>query len=105
MAGTEPEISVNKAGSLVVVFQNDAIGRDRWRQQFTIAFRGGALVVAGYGYQARDTLRPGGGGGSCDVNFLAGRGIRNGKPIKLAGGPIRLSDWTDKSAPAACSFE
>ncbi len=104
MAGTEPEISVNKAGSLVVVFQNDAIGRDRWRQQFTIAFRGGALVVAGYDYQARDTLRPGG-GGSCDVNFLAGRGTRNGKPIKLAAGTTRLSDWTDKSAPAACTFE
>jgi hypothetical protein len=104
MAGTEPEISVNKAGSLLVVFQNDAIGRDRWRQQFTIAFRGGALVVAGYDYQARDTLRPGG-GGNCDLNFLAGRGTRNGKPIKVTGAPTRLGDWTDKSAPAACSFE
>jgi len=104
MAGTEPEISVNKSGSLVVVFQNDAVGRDRWRQQFTIAFRGGALVVAGYDYQARDTLRPSG-GGSCDLNFLADRGTRNGKSLKLAGGPTRLSDWTDTSAPAACSFE
>ena len=104
MAGSEPEISVNKAGSLVVVFQNDAIGRDRWRQQFTIAFRGGALVVAGYDYQARDTLQPGH-GGSCGLNFLARRGARNGKPIKLSDKPTRLSDWTDKSAPAACTFE
>jgi hypothetical protein len=104
MAGTEPELSVNKAGSLVVLFQNDAIGRDRWRQQFTLAFRGGALVVAGYGYQARDTLEPKH-GGNCDVNFLAGKGTRDGKPFKLAAAPIRLADWTDKSAPAACTFD
>jgi hypothetical protein len=104
MAGTGPELSLNKAGSLIVVFQNDSIGRDRWRQQYTIAFRGGDLVVAGYDYQARDTLDPNH-GGSCDINFLAGRGTRNGKPIKLAAAPIRLADWTDQSAPPACTFD
>jgi hypothetical protein len=104
MAGAEPELSVNKAGSLIVVFQNDAIGRDRWRAQFTIAFRGGALVVAGYDYQARDTLQPSH-GGNCELNFLAGRGIRNGKPVKLAAAPVQLADWTDAAVPAACKFD
>jgi len=104
MAGTTPEISVNKAGSLVVVFQNDAIGRDRWRQQFTIAYRGGEWLVAGYDYEARDTLEPGH-GGNCDLNYLSGHGTRNGKPIKLPASPVRLSAWTDKSPPAACAFD
>jgi hypothetical protein len=104
MAGTEPEISVNKAGSLVVVFQNDAVGRDRWSRRFTIAFRAGALVIAGYDYTARDTLNPAG-GGNCDLNFLSGHGTRNGKPIKLAAGAIPLSAWTDQSAPKSCDFD
>jgi hypothetical protein len=103
MDGTKPEISVNKAGSLVVLFQNDAIGRDRWSRRFTIAFRGGVLVVAGYDDEARDTLDPHG-GGNCDLNFLSGRGTRNGKPIKLAG-PVPLSAWTDQSAPPSCNFD
>ena len=104
MAGTTPELSVNKAGSLVVVFQNDAIGRDRWRQQFTIALRGGVLVIAGYDYEARDTLAPSH-GGNCSINFLAGRGTRNGKPLKLAAAPIQLKDWNDAATPAACKFD
>jgi hypothetical protein len=103
MAGALPEVSRNPAGSLVVVFQNQSIGRDRWRQQFTIAFRGGALVVAGYDYEDRDTLAPDQ-GGNCDVNFLSGHASRNGKAARIAIKPIALSDWTDKSAPAICTF-
>ena len=104
MAGQEPELATNKAGSLVVVFQNDSIGRDRWRQQYTIAFRGGTLVVAGYDYESRDTLKPSH-VGRCSINFLAGRGVRNGKPVQLTGPPPTLGDWTDKSVPAACNFD
>jgi hypothetical protein len=103
MAGATPELSVNKAGSLVILFQNDSIGRDRWSQQLTIAYRGGALVVAGYDYTSRDTLAPSQ-GGNCDVNYLSGRATRNGRAVKFSAGSIRLSDWTDKSAPAFCSF-
>jgi hypothetical protein len=103
MAGTGPELSINKAGSLVIVFQNDSVGRDRWREQYVIAWRGGALVVAGYSYETRDTLNPAH-HGSCDMNFLSGHGLRNGKAV--ATGPlVRLGDWTDKSAPAACQFD
>jgi hypothetical protein len=104
MAGTKPELGTNKAGSLVVVFQNDGVGRDRWRQQFTIALRGGQLVVAGYDYESRDTLAPGH-SGNCDIDFLAGKGSRNGKPVKVPAGAVPLSDWSDKSVPAACNFD
>ena len=103
MAGTTPTLSVNRAGSLVILFQNDAIGRDRWSQQLTIAWRGGAMVVAGYDYTSRDTLAPDQ-GGNCDVNYLSGRASRNGKPVKLSTSLIRLADWTDVSPPKACIF-
>ena len=101
MGGTEPEVSVNHSGSLVLVFQNESIGRYRWRQQLTIAFRSGALLVAGYSYEDRDTLdlRQ---GGSCDLNFLSGRGIRNGKAIQISAAPVSLSAWTAKSVPSGC---
>ncbi len=103
MAGTQPELKVNHARSLIVVFQNDAIGRDRWRRQLTLAFRGGVFVVAGYTYEERDTLMPGK-GGQCDLNLLSGQGTRNGKPVKFTAPPIPLSDWTDEAAPKVCDF-
>jgi hypothetical protein len=103
MAGTSPEMSRNPAGSLVVVFQNQSIGRDRWRRQLTIAVRSGALVVAGYDYEDRDTLTPGQ-GGTCGVNYLSGHASRNGKAVRIAVKPIALSDWTDNSPPAICTF-
>jgi hypothetical protein len=103
MAGTEPQLSVNARGSLVAVFQNDGVGRNHWRQQFTLAVRDGRLVVAGYTYAARDTLDPAG-GGNCDVNFLTGKALRNGKPA--AGGlkPVPVTEWSADKVPAVCSF-
>ncbi len=47
-AETTPEMTVDRGGSLIVVFRNDATGQYRWRQQFTIAFQAGVFVVAGY---------------------------------------------------------
>ncbi|MBP2227382.1 hypothetical protein J2847_000662 [Azospirillum agricola] len=103
LAGTLPEMSITPRGSLVVVFQNDAIGRNRWREQLTIAFRNGVLVVAGYTNASRDTLDPKG-GGSCDLNLLSGKGVRNGKPIAIPARPVPLADWTQDSVPESCVF-
>jgi len=101
--GWTPEMTVDSAGSLIVVFRNEAAGRYRWRQQFTIAFRAGVYVVAGYSYTNRDTLTPDQ-GGTCDVDFLSGQGTRNGKPVKISGPPTLLNAWSEQSIPAACTF-
>jgi len=74
--GATPEMTVDGAGSLIVVFRNEAAGRYRWRQQFIIAFRAGSYVVAGYSYVNKDTLTPDQ-GGACNVDFLSGEGVRN----------------------------
>ena len=101
--GATPEMTVDGAGSLIVVFRNEAAGRYRWRQQFTIAFRAGSYVVAGYSYANKDTLTPDQ-GGTCNVDFLSGEGMRNDKPVKISGPAPLLSAWSEKSIPAVCTF-
>lgn len=101
--GSEPTLSISPRGSLIVVFHNEAFGRSRWRQQLTIAFRNGELVVAGYTYAARDTLDLKF-GGNCDINFLTGKGTRNGKAVSVPAGAIPLARWSDESIPGACAF-
>lgn len=69
----------------------------------TIAYRGGAFVVAGY-ILTWDTRT---GSGTCDVNFLAGRGTLSrdgGKPRALKGRfvPVKLEDWSDDKRPKGC---
>ena len=91
-------MTVDRAGSLIVVFRNDATGQYRWRQQFTIAFQAGVFVVAGYSYTTRDTVTPGQ-GGTCDVDFISGQATRNGQPVKAPGPPTPLSAWSETIHP------
>jgi hypothetical protein len=101
--GDPPGLKITPKGSLIVEFRNDQ-GRDRWRQQFTIAVRNNALVVAGYSYESRDALEPKAGGG-CDLNLLTGTGTRNLKPVKLTAGGVPVAGWSDASIPPPCKFE
>jgi hypothetical protein len=103
-AGQIPDIKFNARGSILVGFGNDAAGRDRWHSQYTIAWRNGALVVAGYSHTERDTLNPDAGGG-CDIDFLTGKGQRNLKPVTVPAHAVALADWSDKSIPKACKFD
>lgn len=104
-AGTLPSLAVSNKGSLLIKSENDAIGRDRWTETLTIVRRNGALIVAGLTFTSRDTLNPDG-GGSCDLNFLAGKGTRNGKKVQLEPQTILLADWTDigETRPKECHF-
>lgn len=103
--GTEPSLSVNRRGSLEIVFQNNAFGRHRFTRRLIVAWRDGGLTTAGYRYETSDTLDPRG-ARSCDVNFLTGKGFVDGKPIVLPPGPPPTpANWNDdESPPAACRF-
>ncbi|MEM7015808.1 MAG: hypothetical protein AAF512_00555 [Pseudomonadota bacterium] len=92
MAGTAATLTLNAAGSLVVNSGNESIGRHRWNQKLTIAWRNNTFVVAGFTYIARDTLDPNY-SLECDVNLLNGRGIKNGKNFKLAHRAPTLGEW------------
>mgnify|MGYP000218135693 CR=1 FL=1 len=100
--GTKPSLGLTASGSLQVLSQNQAIGRNRWSQKLTIAYRNKHFIVAGYTYEAYDTLEPETGEISCDVNLLTGKGVRDGKSFKTKKMKIKLADWTHESAPKQC---
>ena len=101
MAGTKPSLEQRKNGSLMVTSGNQAIGRNRWRQQLTIAYRNGRFIVAGYSYDAYDTLDIAH-HFSCDINLLTGAGIKNQKHFKRAAETTSLAEWSDNSIPKEC---
>ncbi len=104
VAGQEPEIAINAKGSLIIVFKNELIGRDRWHLQYTIAWRNGALVVAGYSFEYRDTLDPGR-NGACDFNLLTGKGKASGKPATIPAHPVPFAAWSQTDIPTGCQFD
>ncbi len=101
MYGNEAQLSLNDQGSLVISSQNEAIGRGRWNQKITAMYQEGVFIVAGYTYNYRDTLDLAA-GGTCDVNFLTRRGVRNDNPFRINRELINLTDWTESSIPTEC---
>ncbi|MBN8564147.1 MULTISPECIES: hypothetical protein [unclassified Leptolyngbya] len=103
MYGTQPSLSVNPQGSLVINSANDAIGRDRWSKKITAMYENGEFVVAGYTYSYHDTLDLAV-GGTCDVNLLTGRGVKNNQEFRTTLKPMNLENWTEDSEPKECNF-
>jgi hypothetical protein len=91
MYGTTPGLDLNEAGSILVNSENSAIGRNRWEQIITIAYRNDALRVVGYTYNWYDTLDLDN-SGQCDVNYLSGKAS-----LKLGDAAKK---WVDLSKPA-----
>ncbi len=90
-------------GSLVVQYGCGGCSNDT-ETTLTIVRRDGEFWVAGfsYGWETRDF-----GTGSCDINFLTGKGVRSqafgkGKPIKARFTPVKLADWSVDKQPKAC---
>lgn len=92
MVGQEPFIRALENGSIAVTEQNTGIGQDRWEVVRTIAWRGGAFVVAGFTLMSwnsldeEDAL-------TCDLNMLTGKGLVNDRPVRFDPSAIRLEDW------------
>ncbi len=108
MFGTQPELRTTKTGALQVYSENTGVGRDKWERTLTLAFRDGHYVVAGLTLSAWDGLDPKG-GGTCDVNYLTGKGTANPTrgghtAVKVAAGGIPVEKWSEDSVPADCQF-
>ncbi|MCF3642017.1 hypothetical protein LXM94_18790 [Rhizobium sp. TRM95111] len=105
--GQEPELAVLANGSLGIVTKNDSIGRDRWRQTLTVAYRNFDFVVAGYTFSAYDTIAEDDTGNrsrDCDLNVLTGKGKADGRPIAASPGFVLLKDWKDEIGRKACGY-
>ncbi|CCM75234.1 hypothetical protein [Rhizobium mesoamericanum] len=99
--GQEPSLKAAGKSSIAIHSQNSAIGRDRWDQTLTVAYRNKQFVVAGYTYNQYDTLDPNA-GGTCDYNALTGKLQKNGKDIKAEPRVIPITQWNDETAQAVC---
>jgi hypothetical protein len=72
---------------------------------FTIVHRAGQFLIGGFSrsWELRD-----GSAGSCDVNFLNGKGLASrglsvrSTAIRTAFKPVRLADWSAEKMPGAC---
>lgn len=71
--GQQPSLTVTPHGSLQMMSHNSSIGRNRWEQIHTLAWRDDAMRVVGYTYRWYDTLNLDD-IGSCDLNLLTGKG-------------------------------
>lgn len=104
MFGTQPDLDVNARGSLLIHSQNEAIGRNRWHETITVAYREGDFVVAGYTYTSRDTLDLDA-NFSCDVNLLTGQGVLNGERFVLEPDRVSFAELEDRAYFACFSAE
>ena len=106
-AGTLPRLELAPNGSLRLITQNAAVGRNRWELVLTIVHRDGSYRVGGFTYSFYDTLDLDA-GGFCDVNLLTGRGLvqaGKGEERAVREWTMRapeLSAWTAETIPAVC---
>ncbi|AWI56711.1 hypothetical protein [Sinorhizobium fredii] len=102
--GQAPFVNALPNGSIQITSHNDTIGRHRWEQTLTIAYRSSDFVVAGYTYSSYDTLDLEN-TVQCDFNVLSGKGTANAKPIRAKGATVLLKDWSDAIGQKACGTE
>jgi hypothetical protein len=104
--GQEPQLDLAPNGSVRLKSMNESVGRSRWVQTLTVAFRNGAYRVAGYTYDWYDTIT--GEGGECDLNLLNGRGLlRHGdgpqREVRADIPAMEISAWKDVTPiPEVC---
>lgn len=103
MFGRDATIEALASGSIAVHSENSAIGRNRWQQTVTIAWRDGRFVAAGLTYSDYDTLDPEA-GNSCDYNILTGKLVLNGKDKKVAPRVLPIENWHGGGAAGVCEL-
>ncbi|KQV31753.1 hypothetical protein ASC97_18900 [Rhizobium sp. Root1203] len=101
MFGQDPSIEALPSGSIAVHSQNSGIGRDRWEQTLTLAYRNEQFVVAGYTFSHYDTLDTSD-NGACDYNVLTGKVTSNGRASKVDAKTISIAEWDDDVGQKAC---
>jgi len=88
------QLETNRKGSLVVRYGCGGCSND-YETRLTIVYRSGDFFVAGFAYnwETREGV------GSCDINFLTGKGVRSrglakATPIRARFTAVKLADWS-----------
>ena len=100
--GHAMQLEINGKGSLRIHYGCGGCSND-YETTLTIVYRRGDFFVAGFSYnwETREGV------GSCDVNFLTGKGVRSrelakARPIKAKFALVRLAEWSGDKEPKAC---
>ncbi len=101
--GQRPSLETTAKSSLLIKSENSGAGRDRWSQTLTVVYRNKQFIVAGLTREAYDTLDPNN-THSCDLNFLSGKGKKDGKAVEIKTPAMKLADWSDGDLPKECRF-
>lgn len=99
-------LRIGPKGAIMIDLVNDW-RPPMWKETVTIVYRNKEFVIAGYTQRTSSITGPENADKpekftTCDVNFLTGKGVRNGKPIRNIGGPVKMSAW-EGGAPGLCS--
>jgi len=91
-------------GSLILVYGCGGCSNDS-STTLAIVYRDGQFLIGGYTYDWETRTSA----GRCDINFLTGKGtlalgLDGAESVPLVGkfAPIKLSDWSEDTLPAAC---
>jgi hypothetical protein len=103
MYGQLPEIRISGNGVIDVLTQNTGMGREHWEQNLTLALSDGKLGVRSFSYRYFDTIDHDN-FGSCTVDHLSGRAVRDNKPFEVEPLQIDLEAWSDDFGLSACKF-
>lgn len=103
-AGQQPDLDILANRSITVHTQNMSIGRTHWEKTYTLAWRNGELIVAGFTYSFFDTISHWT-AGRCDLNLLTGEGTRNGARLAISGRRVSIANWDDSVGLSACQME
>lgn len=98
MWGTHATMEITDAGSIQITSGNEAIGRGRWHEILTIAYRDETFRLAGFYNDWYDTLELDD-SGTCDLNLLNGEAeviVNGGEMQKLSHSipPLPLELWS-----------
>ena len=93
-AGMYSTLRTNQRGSLEIISTNDSIGRNRWEQTLTVAYRQDSFLVVGFNYLSRDTIELEN-YQVCEYNLLTGKGTRKDRNVMIQRRPFPISDVND----------
>ncbi len=93
----------SKGGGSLIINSGRQMRNNSYEKTLTIVHRRGRFWVAGF-TAAWETQQ---GMGSCDINFLTGRGVASrglagSRPLKARFSPITLESWSPDRQPRAC---